>query len=74
MGSPQARLIGSVLPVDSTKVDTNKKVQSLDTVRFDMYGNLRVNDPLYNKRAPWYVPAINIVGQEIIWIWQTTIY
>ncbi|HZK75408.1 MAG TPA: hypothetical protein VFD13_00745, partial [Candidatus Kapabacteria bacterium] len=46
--------------------DTGKKVQSLDTVLFDMYGNLRVDDPLYNKKAPWYVPALNIVGQEIL--------
>jgi Domain of unknown function (DUF3943) len=52
---------------DTTKpVDTSKKVQSLDTVLFDMYGNLRVDDPLYNKKAPWYVPALNIVGQEIL--------
>ena len=46
--------------------DTTKKVQSLDTVRFDMYGNLRVDDPLYNKRDHWYVPAFNIVGQEVL--------
>ena len=56
-----------LIPPDTTKpVDTSKKVQSLDTVLFDMYGNLRVDDPLYNKRAPWYVPALNIVGQEVL--------
>ena len=53
-------------PDTTTPVDTSKKVQSLDTVLFDMYGNLRVDDPLYNKRAPWYVPALNIVGQEVL--------
>ena len=47
-------------------VDTTMKVQSLDTVKFDMYGNLRVDDPLFNKRDHWYVPALNIVGQEIL--------
>ncbi len=47
-------------------VDTGLKVQSLDTVKFDMYGNLRVDDPLYNKRDHWYVPALNIVGQEVL--------
>lgn len=47
-------------------LDTSKKVQSLDTVLFDMYGNLRVDDPLYNKRAPWWVPALHIVGQEAL--------
>jgi hypothetical protein len=46
--------------------DTGKKVQSLDTVLFDMYGNLRVDDPLYNKKAPWYVPALHIIGQEVL--------
>ena len=46
--------------------DTGKKVQQLDTVLFDMYGNLRVDDPLYNAVAPWYVPALHIVGQEIL--------
>ena len=61
-----ASTIPSLLPPDSTKVDTSKKVQSLDTVLFDMYGNLRVDDPLYNKKAPWYVPALNIVGQEVL--------
>jgi len=64
----QARASSSFLTLsDTTKpVDTSKKVQSLDTVLFDMYGNLRVDDPLYNKRAPWYVPALNIVGQEVL--------
>src|ERR1039458_10352004 len=55
-----------IRPDTTTPVDTSKKVQSLDTVLFDMYGNLRVDDPLYNKRAPWYVPALNIVGQEVL--------
>jgi hypothetical protein len=46
--------------------DTGKQVQALDTVTYDRYGNLRVDDPVYNKRAPWYVPALNIVGQEAV--------
>jgi hypothetical protein len=46
--------------------DTAKKVQSLDTVLFDMYGNLRVDDPLYNQKGPWYKPTINIVAQEVL--------
>src|SRR5487761_2186210 len=58
--------VSSFLSPNSSPVDTGKKVQSLDTVRFDMYGNLRVDDPLYNKKAPWYVPALNIVGQEAL--------
>ena len=47
-------------------IDTSKKVQSLDTVKFDMYGNLRVDDPIYNPKGPWYIPAINIVAQEVL--------
>ena len=47
-------------------LDTSKKVQNLDTVKFDMYGNLRVDDPVFNKKDPWYVPALNIVGQEVL--------
>ena len=47
-------------------VDTSKKVQDLDTVKFDMYGNLRVDDPVFNKKDPWYDPALNIVGQEVL--------
>ena len=40
-------------PDTTTPVDTSKKVQSLDTVLFDMYGNLRVDDPclLYTSDA-----------------------
>jgi len=54
------------LAADTGKVDTSKKVQQLDTVLFDMYGNLRVDDPLYNKKAPWFVPVLHIIGQEVI--------
>ncbi len=55
------------VPMEISKpADTSKKVQDLDTVKFDMYGNLRVDDPVFNKRDPWYVPAINIVGQEVL--------
>ncbi len=58
---------GDKVPADtSKKIDTSKKVQNLDTVKFDMYGNLRVDDPVFNKKDPWYVPALNIVGQEIL--------
>ncbi len=51
---------------DKVPLDTSKKVQDLDTVLFDMYGNLRVDDPVFNKKDYWYVPALNIVGQEIL--------
>jgi hypothetical protein len=56
----------TVLADTNKKVDTSKKVQDLDTVKFDMYGNLRVDDPVFNKKDHWYVPALNIVGQEIL--------
>jgi len=66
--APDVPRIQSKLPelTDTTKVDTSKKVQNLDTVLFDMYGNLRVDDPVFNKKDAWYVPALNIVGQEIL--------
>ncbi len=57
-------LLGSGLSAQNP--DTSKQVQALDTVTFDRYGNLRVDDPVYNKRAPWYAPALNIVGQEVL--------
>ncbi len=64
--SCRAKISGSFNSPLMTPEDTSKKVQSLDTVKFDMYGNLRVDDPVYNSEAPWYVPALNIVGQEVL--------
>jgi hypothetical protein len=37
-----------------------------DTVRYNMYGDLRNDNPEYNQKSPWWLCAIRVVGNNVV--------
>ncbi len=71
---------GQDLPrADSTsfKIDSTKRQASPDTLRYDSthnkYGDLLNDDPAYNPRYKWYVPASKVITTDIF-NWATAKY
>ena len=71
---------GQDLPrADSTsfKIDSTKRQASPDTLRYDSthnkYGDLLNDDPAYNPRYKWYVPASKVITTNIF-NWATAKY
>jgi hypothetical protein len=64
---------------DSTsfKIDSTKRQEVIDTLRYDsthnIYGDLLNDDPQYNPRAKWYVPAIRVITTNVF-NWATAKY
>lgn len=69
----QVPFADSSAKVDSSSVtiqDTKKINTVHDTLAdprpHDMYGNLLSDDPVYNKKYPWYVPATKVIISDAI--------
>ncbi len=57
--------ISSLTLADTGKAPDSSRAKVPDSSRYNMYGLLRNDDPVYTPRSPWYIPAIKVVGSNL---------
>ena len=55
-----------VTNLSSDSISALAQTTSGDTVRYNMYGDLREDNPEYNQKSPWWLCAIRLVGNNVV--------
>src|SRR5205814_9212804 len=57
------RIDSTSIIVDSTK--RNASVENVSDPAHDAYGDLLTDDPIYNRRYKWYIPAARVITANV---------
>ncbi|MGA2296764.1 MAG: DUF3943 domain-containing protein [FCB group bacterium] len=61
-GTPDEKIIKA----NSEPANKDNQIKSIDSTKYNMFGNLLNDDPKYNPRSSIWIPAVEVVGDNFV--------
>jgi hypothetical protein len=55
-----------IVKANDTAKTEEDKIKSYDSTRFNMFGDLLRDDPVYNKKYPLWIPIVEVLGVHVL--------
>jgi hypothetical protein len=55
-----------IIKSNSDPVNKDDQIKSYDSTRYNMFGDLLNDDPVYNKKYPLWIPAVEVLGMHVV--------